>query len=120
MVEVEARVLLFAYGSLKRGLSNHHELGTARFVARVRTVPRFALRVLLGYPLLVPGERAIVGELFDVPASHLPALDAFEGEMYARCDIELADGRNAVSYLASNPAVGEPFAGSEWPATPSG
>lgn len=120
MAEDEARCLLFAYGSLKRGLSNHHELGSARFVGEVSTAPRFALRVLSGYPLLVPGTQAIRGELFDLPTSQLAALDAFEGAPYARREIELAGGGHAVAYLASDPRVGAPFPTNEWPAPAAG
>jgi gamma-glutamylaminecyclotransferase len=120
VAEVEARFLLFAYGSLKRGLSNHHELGPARFVAETRTAPSFALRLLSGYPLLVPGTESIRGELFDLPAPQLAALDAFEGAPYARREIELADGGRAVAYLASDPSAGEPYSASEWPAPAPG
>jgi gamma-glutamylcyclotransferase (GGCT)/AIG2-like uncharacterized protein YtfP len=108
-------LLLFVYGSLKRGERNHHELGPARFVAEVSTLPRFALRVMAGYPLLVAGSQSIRGELFTLPTSHLASLDAFEGEPYERCEIDLADGRCATAYMARDPSLGEAFSGDEWP-----
>ena len=108
--------LLFAYGSLKRGHSNHHELGEARFVREARTVPGFALRLLSGYPLLVPGARSIRGELFELPCSHVPALDAFEGEPYQRREVELEGGARAIAYLARDVSLGEPYPGEQWPA----
>jgi gamma-glutamylcyclotransferase (GGCT)/AIG2-like uncharacterized protein YtfP len=120
VVEAEARFLLFAYGSLKRGLSNHHELGQACFVAEVSTAPYFALRLLSGYPLLVPGTQAIRGELFELPTAQLAALDAFEGAAYHRREIELADGSRAVAYLASDPAAGAAYAATAWPAAAPG
>ena len=109
---------LFAYGSLKRGFANHLELGAARFVDEVTTASRFALRVNAGYPLLVPGARAIRGELYAVPTARLAELDAFEGGEYVRAEIELCDGRRAIAYLASDPALGAPYAKDEWPAQP--
>ena len=116
MPEAEARFLLFVYGSLKRGLSNHHELGSARFVTETSTAPYFELRVLSGYPLLVPGTQAVRGELFELPTAQLAALDAFEGLAYCRREIQLADGSRAVAYLARDSAAGAPYTASEWPA----
>ena len=111
-----AHFLLFAYGSLKRDHSNHHELGEARFVAEARTVPGFALRVLSGYPLLVPGTSAIRGELFELPARQVAALDAFEGLPYQRREIDLEGGGRAIAYLARDASSGAPYPGTEWPA----
>jgi len=106
--------LLFVYGSLKRGRANHHELHAAEFVSAARTAPHFALRVIDGYPALVPGSCAIVGELYRIPASALPALDEFEGEGYMREEIELAGGERALAYLARAPDAGAAFPGDEW------
>jgi gamma-glutamylcyclotransferase (GGCT)/AIG2-like uncharacterized protein YtfP len=108
-------LLLFVYGSLKRGQPNHHELGPGRFVAEVSTVPQFALRVMAGYPLLVAGAQSIRGELFTLPVPHLASLDAFEGEAYQRWEIDLLDGGCATAYMARDPNVGEAFSGDEWP-----
>jgi gamma-glutamylcyclotransferase (GGCT)/AIG2-like uncharacterized protein YtfP len=108
-------ILLFAYGSLKRSQRNHHELAGARFVAEARTVPCFALRVCEGYPVLVPGERSIRGELFELPEVCLASLDEFEGRAYERREIELEGGGSAIAYLARNVSAGEPYAAPEWP-----
>jgi gamma-glutamylcyclotransferase (GGCT)/AIG2-like uncharacterized protein YtfP len=107
--------LLFVYGSLKRGQSNHHELGSALFVGEVRTVPQFALRMLDGYPLLIAGAQSIRGELFLLPTARLPTLDAFEGEQYERREIELADRRCVLTYVARDPSTGIAYPGDEWP-----
>lgn len=110
-----ADCLLFVYGSLKRDQANHRELCAARFVAEVRTAPRFALRMIAGYPALVPGERAIFGELFRVPGEALPALDEFEGDEYARHEIELEGDLRALAYLACSPDEGSVHLADEWP-----
>jgi len=109
---------LFVYGSLKRGRANHHELQAAEFVGAARTAPRFALRVIHGYPALVPGSRAIAGELYRIPAGALPALDDFEGAAYSRAEIELEGGERALAYLSGEPDAGVVFGGDEWPAPP--
>jgi gamma-glutamylcyclotransferase (GGCT)/AIG2-like uncharacterized protein YtfP len=106
--------LLFVYGSLKRGQSNHHELGSAVFVGEVYTAPRFALRVLDGFPLLVAGAQSIRGELFVLPTSQLPALDAFEGRDYQRCELELCDRRCAITYMARDPSTGVAYPRDAW------
>jgi gamma-glutamylcyclotransferase (GGCT)/AIG2-like uncharacterized protein YtfP len=46
--DLQARCLLFVYGSLKRGQIHHGELVAARFVAFERTAPAFALREISG------------------------------------------------------------------------
>ena len=107
--------LLFVYGSLKRGRSNHHELGAAEFVAAAHTAPCFALRVISGYPALVPGASAIFGELYRIAEGALPALDEFEGPAYVREAIELGGGERAQAYLARVPGAGVPYLADEWP-----
>jgi len=107
--------LLFVYGSLKRGRANHHQLHAAEYVASARTAARFALRVIDGYPALVSGSRAIVGELYRITAGALPALDEFEGLAYVRAEIELAGNERALAYLARVPVAGEPYPADDWP-----
>jgi gamma-glutamylaminecyclotransferase len=107
--------LLFVYGSLKRGGSNHHQLGAGQLVATTRTAPRYALRVIDGYPALVPGARAILGELYRIELSALPGLDDFEGSAYVRKEIELAGSERALAYLAREPEAGAPYPADEWP-----
>lgn len=114
MADEEATCLLFVYGSLKRGRANHHELQAAEYVADARTSPNFALRVIAGYPALVPGSLSIRGELFRITVSALPALDEFEGTTYLRREIELGRGERALAYLARSSAAGEPYLGDEW------
>jgi gamma-glutamylcyclotransferase (GGCT)/AIG2-like uncharacterized protein YtfP len=106
--------LLFVYGSLKRGRANHHQLHAAQYVSAARTAPCFSLRVIQGYPALVPGSRRISGELFRIAESALPALDEFEGEAYVRGEIELESGERALAYLSCSPGAGDPFPGDDW------
>ncbi|HEY0464601.1 MAG TPA: gamma-glutamylcyclotransferase family protein [Polyangiaceae bacterium] len=112
----QASCLLFVYGSLKRGRANHQQLQAAEYLSPARTAPCFALRVVHGYPTLVPGSLPILGELYRIPAALLVALDEFEGAEYVRREIELDDGARALAYLSRVPQAGIPYPGDEWPA----
>ena len=107
--------LLFVYGSLKRGQANHAQLGNAVFVGLARTRPAFALRVIDGYPALVPGQSAVLGELYRIATDDLGRLDEFEGGGYRRRTIELEAGALALAYVAVAPSDGVPFTADEWP-----
>lgn len=92
--------LLFVYGSLKRGFSNHPLLVTAHFVGECRTEARYQLLVFGIYPALSEGgDRAIAGELYAVDTRLLFELDEFEGEAYRRRAVQLEDGRTAEAYF---------------------
>ncbi|MEZ4297112.1 MAG: gamma-glutamylcyclotransferase family protein, partial [Polyangiaceae bacterium] len=87
------RVLLFVYGSLLRGEDNHAVLTGARFVATARTAPRYTLVDLGPYPALVlGGDTAVSGELFEVSPALLAELDDFEGhpDFYVRSPVDLS------------------------------
>jgi gamma-glutamylcyclotransferase (GGCT)/AIG2-like uncharacterized protein YtfP len=103
-----ATVRLFVYGSLKRGERHHEELQAAgaTFLGEAETVPGYRLEALTetepetetGYLALVFTDRTgadapevVSGELFEVPESQLPALDAFEGDAYSRGVVKLRE-----------------------------
>ncbi|QLG87524.1 gamma-glutamylcyclotransferase [Chitinibacter bivalviorum] len=70
---------LFVYGTLKRGLSNHHYLGSARYVAQGITQQRFALYTI-EYPFLSksPACYQVRGELYLIDAQDLAQVDVLE------------------------------------------
>ncbi len=95
-----ASVQLFVYGSLKRGGRHHHELAGAAFLGPAETIAGYRLEPLGEYLSLVSlrdrrGPSAstdgstVQGELFELPASKLPALDAFEGDSYVRGEVQV-------------------------------
>jgi gamma-glutamylcyclotransferase (GGCT)/AIG2-like uncharacterized protein YtfP len=100
---------LFVYGSLKPGHANAHLLerigGTWQSATVVGTLSMVGWAAGEGYPALTldaSGER-VSGFVFsseNLPA-HWPALDAFEGEDYARvlATATLADGRRVDAYV---------------------
>lgn len=100
--EPASATLVFTYGTLLSGERNHRLLRTARFAGAAATLPRYELRDLGAFPALVRGgTRAIAGELYDVDAPTLFALDQLEGHptFYRRARIRLASGTIADTYL---------------------
>jgi gamma-glutamylcyclotransferase (GGCT)/AIG2-like uncharacterized protein YtfP len=96
-----ASVHLFVYGSLKRGGRHHDELEGATFLGLAETAPGYRLEPLGEYLALVPdgGGGVVPGELFEVPLTKLPDLDAFEGEAYERAEVPVR-GNSAGTRLA--------------------
>jgi gamma-glutamylcyclotransferase (GGCT)/AIG2-like uncharacterized protein YtfP len=94
-------MLLFVYGTLRSGQSNHRELSRARFVRASATVANYELVDLGAYPaLLEGGKTAVHGELYEVTDALLAELDIFEDvpTLYERKSVALRDGR-AMAYV---------------------
>ena len=94
--------LVFVYGTLLRGESNHDVwLSAARFIDTDRTAPCFTLFSCGDYPALVNGgEDSVPGEVFEVSGAQLARLDVLEEcpGFYERQRIRLASGREAWVY----------------------
>jgi gamma-glutamylcyclotransferase (GGCT)/AIG2-like uncharacterized protein YtfP len=110
---------VFIYGSLLRGLHNHHHLHGARFIADDLTRPDFTLVTLGSFPAMVAyGTTSVTGELWEVDAAILKRLDALEGHpvCYRRTPIVLASRRKADTYLMPRDRVsGRPVvANGDW------
>ncbi|WP_394840927.1 gamma-glutamylcyclotransferase [Pendulispora brunnea] len=108
---------LLVYGTLLSGQPNSWWLRDARFVGPARTERGFRLHDLGVYPGLVAGgDTSVAGELYEVDAHTLAALDAFEGDEYHREHITLDDGQCAEAYLlAREIAAGFPLiASGDW------
>lgn len=75
--------LVFVYGSLKRGFSNHSIIENSKFLGNTETVNRnFRMFSLSYFPTVAETEGddfTIVGELYDVDSKTLEALDSLEG-----------------------------------------
>jgi len=99
--DAERRFVLFVYGSLLRGESNHARLDGARALGDAKTAAAFELFDLGPYPALVAvGATAVAGELYEVDAKMLAALDVYEEvpRLFKRVRIALADGAEAQAY----------------------
>lgn len=66
------------YGTLKRGQVNHHWLDGVACHGRVR-LENLVLHDLGPFPMAVPGQGVVVGELYQVDAPLLASLDRLEG-----------------------------------------
>jgi len=101
-------MLIFVYGTLRRGEHNHLQLGPARYVREAWTAPHYELVDLGDYPaLLESGADAVRGELYEVPDSWLSHLDAFEDvpTLYERKQISLDDA-HALGYVMRRDVAG--------------
>ncbi|HEU4404492.1 MAG TPA: gamma-glutamylcyclotransferase family protein [Polyangiaceae bacterium] len=98
---------LLVYGSLLRGERNHGRMKGARFLGPARTLPRYALYHLGNYPGMTAGAGVVEGELYEVDAGLLAALDAFEGHphFYRRGPVALEGGGRAEGYLLTRAQV---------------
>jgi len=115
--------LLFVYGTLKRGCSNHRQMGGLTFVGAARTQPGFRLYDVGGFPGLVaaPDDRdGVHGEVWSVDAAGLARLDRFEGVaegLYRREAVPMAApfAAEAVdAYVFGSGVAGRAVIGSEW------
>jgi len=115
--------LVFVYGTLKRGGSNHTYLAGQEFVAQARTLPRYRLYRIEDYPGMVPAADAtagITGEVWSVDDDCLAELDRLEGTeqgMYRREQVQL-DGAfpeaNVQTYVYLRDISGCADCGSTW------
>lgn len=116
-------VLIFVYGTLKRGCRNHHYLAGQQFLGEARTAPGFTLYSLGEYPGMVrsadPAQQ-VDGELWSVDAAGLVRLDELEGvdeRLYSRESIELEAPfaeRFVQTYLYLRDLSGRPAIGAVW------
>lgn len=93
---------VFVYGSLLRGEPNHRLLRGARFIGVDRTRAAFTLFDLGGFPAMATdGTVAVIGEIYEVDAAMLVALDRLEGHprFYMRTPIRLQSRRHAEVYV---------------------
>jgi len=73
---------LFIYGTLKRGMRNHHLISDQTFLGEAITLPKYRLFHLGAFPGLVAVSRdgvGVVGELWRIDPARLAQLDEFEG-----------------------------------------
>ena len=117
------RTLLFVYGTLKRGCSNHRYLAGQTFVGTARTTPGFRLYDLGGYPGIVPyagDQTGVVGEIWSVDGEALKRLDHFEGiheGLYRRETLPLQppfDQQPIQAYISELNAAGRREVGDCW------
>jgi gamma-glutamylcyclotransferase (GGCT)/AIG2-like uncharacterized protein YtfP len=110
---------VFVYGTLLRGLRNHHLLAGATFAGPARTERRYTLYDMGGYPALVEGgATSVTGEIWEVDEATLAALDRLEQHptWYERRPLHLIGHIAVEGYLMPRTAVaGRPrVASGDW------
>jgi gamma-glutamylcyclotransferase (GGCT)/AIG2-like uncharacterized protein YtfP len=97
-------LLLFVYGTLKRGEKNHHAMEDAIYLGDIQTSPDYLLVDLGPYPGMVEKQQegfSVQGELFEIPYKLKIELDKIEDApfLFNLELITLADGSKAFAYL---------------------
>ncbi|WP_338869466.1 gamma-glutamylcyclotransferase family protein [Myxococcus stipitatus] len=102
MTHASTATRVFVYGTLLSGEPNHRLLRGARLIGPARTHPHFTLHDYGPFPALAPdGNHAIEGEVYEVDALILAALDRLEGHprFYERTPIALDGAGRVEAYL---------------------
>lgn len=105
-------MLLFVYGTLKRGGKYHDYLGEAELVAEHAVAKGEIYDTGLGYPAMdLNGKDEVQGEVYDIPEALWPAIDYLEDysgeaatDLFNKVKIEVeADGKTlqTVVYVAT-------------------
>jgi gamma-glutamylcyclotransferase (GGCT)/AIG2-like uncharacterized protein YtfP len=115
--------LIFVYGTLKQGGSNHHFLAGQSFLGKARTVPGYLLYEITGYPGMVRQDdclEGVSGEVWAVDAACLAGLDLLEGTadgVYRREAVPLEApfaGQKVEAYVYLRSIEDRRKAGPEW------
>ena len=111
--------ILFFYGSLKRGYSNHHRIAGQRYLADAVTSPCYRIIELGQYGGMIRDANgfAVKGELWSLDAQCLAEVDEFEmGEgLWQRMPIEV-EGHNGVqSYCWTGEVPDGVRSSNSWP-----
>jgi gamma-glutamylcyclotransferase (GGCT)/AIG2-like uncharacterized protein YtfP len=114
------KTVLFLYGTLKSGQSNHEKLAGQEFLGEATTLPLYRLFGLGWHPGLVQSEQGVEvqGELWQVDHATLKALDEYEGvpHWFIRQPIAIKDkvGDIEAYFYTQEPPTDAP-SGSAWP-----
>jgi gamma-glutamylaminecyclotransferase len=116
--------LVFVYGTLKSGGSNHDFLTGQTFLGASRTLPGFTLVSLGDYPGMIPSpadREGVTGEVWAVNDTCLRELDRLEGvteKLYRRAPVPLAapfEQTTVETYFYLRNVKGHPRLGATWP-----
>ena len=112
---------LFVYGTLKRGLRNHHMIAAQEYLGEALTEPKYRVIDLGPHPGLIVDETnglSVRGELWLIGDACLGELDAFEEVPgpFIRAEVRLQGiAEPAHAYLWNRPIPEGSATGSEWP-----
>lgn len=117
--------LVFVYGTLKRGGSNHRLMTGQKFISDARTEPVYRLYSLGDYPAMIGAPkdgRSIEGEIWEIDPDCRDRLDQLEGlaeGLYERVPIRMQPPHHELKvegYLYLLAVAGRRDCGANWPA----
>jgi gamma-glutamylaminecyclotransferase len=103
-------VILFVYGTLKKGHGRNVILAGQKFLREAKTTPNYALYDLGAFPAMVKDSKngvSVEGELWEIDPDFVSYLDMVEGSphFYKLEKIELNSGEIVHSYLFQQPLI---------------
>ena len=98
----ESARLLFAYGTLQRGGIWHHLLAREEFVGRDTVTGALYLHPCGVYPVLLPGDRAVPGEVFRVGPAAFERVARLEDGEYTPRDAMTGAGRSVTAFVCED------------------
>lgn len=94
-------MIVFVYGTLKRGFSNYHHLANSDFLGKAKLkIADHSLFDVGPFPVILEtrgNSSTIAGELFEITPGVLQALDRLEGGLYFRKTMIISSGRRRYS-----------------------
>jgi len=95
-------MLLFTYGTLKRGGYFNYHLNSSKYIGEYVTPPKYTLIDLGQYPaVLLKGKTGIYGEVWEINEETLASLDIVEGypDLYDRKIINTEYGEAILYFM---------------------
>ena len=92
---------VFVYGTLLKGEANHRYLENSTLLG-TSVIEGYDLYDVGWYPAIVPGDSLIIGELYNVAKSDIPAIDRLEGEgsLYRKqCERVILNGKSYFAFI---------------------
>ncbi|MCD6450943.1 MAG: gamma-glutamylcyclotransferase [Acidobacteria bacterium] len=107
----DERELLFVYGTLMQeaGSGWLAELG-GKPKGKAETSPHWKLIIIGAVPAIIPGNKRIPGELWEIPKKAFILLDQYEGFYYQRRKISIihkGKEENAWAWIWNGPLTGD-------------
>lgn len=109
---MDSKHLVFVYGTLRSGHSNHHLMKGANSYGVGNTAENYSMYLISGYPYVTSFEPRypIIGELYGIDGGTLSVLDKMEGHPrhYERREVSVIVGGNqytAWMYFKDPPGV---------------
>jgi gamma-glutamylcyclotransferase (GGCT)/AIG2-like uncharacterized protein YtfP len=101
-VTSEPARLLFVYGALQRGGIRHHLLAREEFVGRDTVTGALYLHPCGAYPVLLPGDRTLPGEVFRVGPGAFERVARLEAGEYSPRDVMTGAGRSVTLFVCED------------------